>query len=85
MADVGLMDRPLFCGPEATETGKEPYFNTTQHRSLNHLNKKELLSIFIATETNFEAEVARFKTIMTDPIFNISANKDNLAKAFAGG
>ena len=84
MSDLGLSDRPLFCGPEAKQTGKEPYFNTTQHDSLTHLNKKELDSVFRSTQINFEAEVSKFKTIMTDPIFNVVGSKDNLASSFAG-
>ena len=75
-AALGLANRPLSCGPEADATGQEPLLDTVQHPSAQHLDKKEIQSVFISAQSLFESEISTFKSIMTKPAFNVLDTND---------
>ena len=82
-AALGLANRPLSCGPEADESGLEPLLDTVQHPSTQHLDKKEIQSVFISAQSLFESEISTFKSIMTRPAFNV-LDTNNFAGSFDG-
>lgn len=85
LAELGFEDTPLFCGPEAKKSGKDPLIGTTQHRSLSHLNKKEIESVCKSVLGRFESEINTFKSIISNPAYNLSedaSNPSSIASAF---